>query len=793
VDKTGASVSFSSHAFSENGRYLAIRYNKVAAVVDLQNLSITPVGYFTSWSTSSEISVSSDGRYIGVDNSGLYVFDATNCQRKYTYPNWDLAQFQQDSGYIGCSKSQNLVPILQSSSSAGANLNFFQRLHFSDDSSTFFVGGGVRKSGAPINSSSTASFDWREYSFKPDLYQSTTQGYLAMGDSFSSGEGDLEGGTWYEPGTDEQGNKATFENRNLCHLSRRSYPYLIAKELGYLDGPLDSQITPESDGFFHSIACSGAVIRNIIGGSDRGTVSCPSEQYVFKLSNNQYCTDFTGLLDNWQPGRVRQLDFFNPVLGGYSETDQKPEVITIGIGGNDAGFGDVIQACTNVGTCPQAEHGSPEAGQLAFTIAMLKPKLVDTYKKVKQASPESRVYVHGYPIFIKGTGGNCGNNVHLDFKETAMVEEGIKYTNAVVEASAREAGVFYVDVSNILSGVNLCSEAEDRNMAFNGATAGNDIDSTLANVLSLGICIPRTGCLGNESFHPNALGHQRYKQTILSQTDNFQATIPDPQPTNFPIPNALVFGTSTYNTVNSFNGNNPDTSIPIPDAKSFLGLTSTGKLSINQMGLFAGSTAIIEAHSTPQVIGSAVIPANGELSVEYSLPDNLEPGVHQIHIFGIDENGNKVDYYQNILIGGSPEDFDSDGVINTEDSCPILENSFIDLDSDGIDDACDLEVVVQEETPPEQPTEEIPEDQEPDDDPAEYIDKGTPSVETVAGNEQTVISDGSVLGVSTVINNKELSSTGAGVAVILITGLIISTAGLLTRKHAQGKYRIYRR
>ncbi|MGB1036804.1 MAG: hypothetical protein ACPGYQ_06240, partial [Candidatus Puniceispirillales bacterium] len=53
--------------------------------------------------------------------------------------------------------------------------------------------------------------------------------------------------------------------RNLCHLSRRSYPYLMAVELGYLANTTQS---PPADGLFHSVACSGAKIHNIIGGTE---------------------------------------------------------------------------------------------------------------------------------------------------------------------------------------------------------------------------------------------------------------------------------------------------------------------------------------------------------------------------------------------------------------------------------------------------------------------------------------------------------------------------------------------
>ena len=66
--------------------------------------------------------------------------------------------------------------------------------------------------------------------------------YLALGDSFSSGEGAHN----YEIGTDEH-------SFNMCHLSKNSYPYVIAEKL-----QLNS---------FHSVACSGAISYNVIGGS----------------------------------------------------------------------------------------------------------------------------------------------------------------------------------------------------------------------------------------------------------------------------------------------------------------------------------------------------------------------------------------------------------------------------------------------------------------------------------------------------------------------------------------------
>src|SRR6185295_14449068 len=87
--------------------------------------------------------------------------------------------------------------------------------------------------------------------------------YLALGDSFSSGEGAQK----YEIGTDE--------SENLCHLSRVSFPYVIAQKLNFSN--------------FHSIACSGARSVNLSGGSgfsESKLVIDRDNQYERVPSNN---------------------------------------------------------------------------------------------------------------------------------------------------------------------------------------------------------------------------------------------------------------------------------------------------------------------------------------------------------------------------------------------------------------------------------------------------------------------------------------------------------------------------
>lgn len=266
----GSDVISNGFAYSGNGSYMVMRFGNMFARIRLSDMSMTPFYYADNVSSQFYLGISGDGRYATTINSNqLHVHDLQNCSTSYLGGEW-----QQYSGdFEGCSSSGDLsskiIEVLPSHYT-------LQRIEFNRVGSEFTVSAG--------KSTGRWSYQWNKVRISTDNYTTPElQGYLAMGDSYSSGEGDLRGGDWYEPGTDDQGDKSTFLGRNLCHLSRRSYPYLIAKSLGYIDN-LDN--TPSSDGLFHSVACSGAKIHNVIGGL--GEVQEDASAGDFAVADNQY-------------------------------------------------------------------------------------------------------------------------------------------------------------------------------------------------------------------------------------------------------------------------------------------------------------------------------------------------------------------------------------------------------------------------------------------------------------------------------------------------------------------------
>jgi hypothetical protein len=189
-------VQFWSHALSSNGRYLTAHLsNGMLVRIDLQTQELKAVGY--SAQVLRDMSVSNDGNYLVAYRTGnLLFYDLNGCTSSYSKGSWPQAGMSID----GCTQ-QNLysrVSALQPQVGNGS----IKKLRFAPNNASFTVDGGWR--------GVSGEYGWRRFEFRPENYTSKAEGYLAMGDSFSSGEGDTEGGVWYEKGTDEQGDKDTF-------------------------------------------------------------------------------------------------------------------------------------------------------------------------------------------------------------------------------------------------------------------------------------------------------------------------------------------------------------------------------------------------------------------------------------------------------------------------------------------------------------------------------------------------------------------------------------------------------
>ena len=229
--------------------------------------------------------------------------------------------------------------------------------------------------------------------------------YNAFGDSFTSGEGELSD-QFYASGTNTDTNK--------CHLSRRSYPYLVGAMWGW----------PTT-----SFACSGARIDDVL-----------------------------------QRQRVDAL-----------AVAPSPSWVTVGIGGNDVGLMGKLKSCLGLGDCEWVD--AARRGATVEEIRALFPKLVDMLHEVQSTFPQAQVSLVGYPRVVNAAPSarsQCSLTIRtlLTDSERQYLDESIVYLNQVIKAAAYYTHMQYFDIEQAFIGQRLCDATES---TMNGVRFGDDI------------------------------------------------------------------------------------------------------------------------------------------------------------------------------------------------------------------------------------------------------------------------------------------------------------------------------
>jgi len=233
---------------------------------------------------------------------------------------------------------------------------------------------------------------------------SPEHGYVTFGDSFTSGEGELSD-MFYLPTTN------TSENR--CHVSTRSYPYLIGAAWG--------EATTNN-------ACSGARIANV------------------REASRQAAT---------QPAA------------------EAPRYISIGVGGNDIDIMGKLKTCLGPGTCEWASVERRKATR--DEIQAIFPQILKLTGEIGSDNPGATMAIVGYPSVVNtDVSASCSVLVSglLNSEERRYMDESVQYLNKVLRAAANYAGISYIDIEDSLLGERLCDK-NDR--AMNSVRLGDDI------------------------------------------------------------------------------------------------------------------------------------------------------------------------------------------------------------------------------------------------------------------------------------------------------------------------------
>lgn len=282
---------------------------------------------------------------------------------------------------------------------------------------------------------------------------------IAIGDSYMSGEG----ATRYIAGTN-------IKNANECRRTLTAYPQLIAEG---------------NDWDLEFYACSGAIAANV-------------------LTTGQQARS---------PDDVSQIERLDAFLSGAPGGSDDIAAVLISIGGNDAWFSAIAQACVAPGNC--AEHRSTALRN----VRLIGDRMRAVYEEVRMRVHPAPVVAMAYPLVFADQ--TCDASPVSD-EELAFLIEFTEVLNDRARTSASQAGInFFEPGEEIFVPLRIC-----------------DTESLSDAVVNLSLINPQEGNLAERlnplnwlhgSAHPKPEGHRIIAERLSDWLADIDSN-PDPEP-----------------------------------------------------------------------------------------------------------------------------------------------------------------------------------------------------------------------------------------------------------------------
>lgn len=349
--------------------------------------------------------------------------------------------------------------------------------------------------------------------------------YVALGDSYSSGEQGKLPDDGSEGNYENDANSADTE----CRRWDRAYPYVFAQTV--LERPL---LNIDVD--FTTFACTGAITHNIYDPSDSIATRQPSKHAPAVGATN------------WEP---RQAVSLNGI-----EIMNDVDMITLTIGGNDADFAGVVEACATTG-CGAVNLG---------VFDMVENRVTEVLQHLKTVAPVASVFVLGYaPITPEPTPCPSGRRDCPELGQNSYIDECRALESVEIIAHTADIdvplwahllpGVTVVDIYSDVFGFSISRGFKGRlkidhieaSHLWNAATRLNtavrkaaaaagahfvDIATAASNAAPRSTFVGHSPCSAEPwlhgyavetsnfvaasgmSFHPNAAGHRAYARLL---------------------------------------------------------------------------------------------------------------------------------------------------------------------------------------------------------------------------------------------------------------------------------------
>ncbi|RPF20973.1 SGNH/GDSL hydrolase family protein [Myceligenerans xiligouense] len=168
-----------------------------------------------------------------------------------------------------------------------------------------------------------------------------------------------------------------------------------------------------------------------------------------------------------------------------SALNSNTRYVTVSVGGNDAGFADVLTECALPAWASDCA-GAVAAGR-AFITNTLPGRLNALYASIRTRAPGAEVVVVGYPKIFMGE--DCNLLTFFSPSDQAALNDAVTHINSITATAAAAQGFTFVNPVNRFTGHAVCDSTE----WINGFS--NPIQ---------------------ESYHPNRLGHANGYTPLVS-------------------------------------------------------------------------------------------------------------------------------------------------------------------------------------------------------------------------------------------------------------------------------------
>ncbi|WP_329614942.1 SGNH/GDSL hydrolase family protein [Streptomyces brevispora] len=280
--------------------------------------------------------------------------------------------------------------------------------------------------------------------------------WVALGDSYTAGAIHAAGPTFEEP-------------RDGCQRTTGSYPEVIKRDLG----PLVS---------LRNVSCGNATVADV------------SHQDQTPIG---YGLHIPGVVDINDPDAP-----FNPVPPQLDAVRPSADLVTVGVGGNSLGFGEILGQCISVG--PEGGFGSSPCRDyytsgtthsIEERLQRVRNEYDQMLTRIHAKAPFAKIITVGYPAVIPESAASClyGNILqfatirHADLNW--LRDSVLKPLNTVIEQVSAAHGDKFVDIYTSSREHSVCATGSNKWVEGVKETLGNNED-------------PNTWAL----VHPNARG-----------------------------------------------------------------------------------------------------------------------------------------------------------------------------------------------------------------------------------------------------------------------------------------------